>query len=104
MTRRWYRRLISSSDIHYRSRASVVLRIEVPISIGLGFEKLGTGNSSPFLVLADEGEGIDESRNVSSFNFVLKNDETGRTRAGEPLLELVVNLLKRGAIGAHAPV
>ncbi len=103
MTRRW-RRLVSSSDIHYRSRASGVLCIEVPTSIGLVFEKLGTGGSSPFLVLADEGEGIDESRNINTFNFVRKNDETGRTRADEPLLELVFNLLKRRAIGGQAPV
>ena len=35
---------------------------------------------------------------------MLKNDETGRTRAGEPLFELILNLLKRGTIGGQAPV
>ena len=99
MTRRWWQRVVSSSDIQYRNRAGIVLRIEVPTSIRLVFEKLGTGDSGPFRVLADEGEGIDESRNVSTFNFVLKNDETGRPGAGEPLFELILNLLKRGAIG-----
>jgi len=54
-------------------------------------------------VLADGGEGIDEGSNVITFNLVLKNDETGPTRANEPLLELVLNLLKRGAIGGQIP-
>ena len=55
-------------------------------------------------MLADEGEGIDKSRNVITSDFVLKNDEARRTRTGEPLLELILNLLKRGAIGGQAPV
>ncbi len=54
-------------------------------------------------MLADGGEGIDEGSNVITFNLVLKNDETGPTRANEPLLELVLNLLKRGAIGGQIP-
>lgn len=53
------------------------MRIEVPTSIWLVFEKLGTRDSSPFCVLADEGEGIDESCNVGTFDFVLKNNEAG---------------------------
>src|SRR5258706_2523222 len=47
--------LVSPADfllhIHYRSRASVFLRTEVPTSTGLGFEMLGRGDSSPFVVL-----------------------------------------------------
>lgn len=63
MTRRWCRWLVSSSDIHF-------VRNEVPTSIGLVFEKLGTGDGSPSLALEDEGEGMNESRNVRAFNFV----------------------------------
>jgi hypothetical protein len=49
--------------------------------------------------MKDEGENVDKSDNASRFNFVLKNDKFGPTIADESLPELLVNLLKCGAVG-----
>ncbi len=49
LTRRWCQWPFPPTFISNRNRASVVLRIDVPTSTGLVFEKLGTGDSSPFL-------------------------------------------------------
>ena len=100
MTRQWCQRFISSPTFIIVTLVPFcALRYQRPL---VSFEKLSTGDSSPTLVLANEGEGIDG--NVRTLYFVFKDDEPGWTRAGEPLLELVLNVLKRDIIGSQAPV
>ncbi len=103
-TCRWRRRLASSSEIHNRSRPSTVLRIEVPTSIGLGFEKLGAGDSTPFPMLVDEGRKLMKATTPSSSILCSTMMRPGERGPARPLLELVLNLLKRGAIGGQAPI